>query len=71
MTFDTVPLDTPNTCATLVTDAPARLAPTMCPLWNSDRSLTHCALTWNEIIQTAIYSAIAQTLQTISNIQKT
>ncbi len=38
ITMDTMALDTPQRLAVLVTDAPARCAPTICPLLNSDMS---------------------------------
>ena len=38
ITLDTVALNTPQRLAVLVTDAPVRHAPTICPLLNSDMS---------------------------------
>ena len=38
ITLDTVALNTPQRLAVLVTDAPVRHAPTICPLLNSDKS---------------------------------
>ena len=38
ITLDTVALDTPQRLPVLVTDAPVRCAPTICPLFNSDMS---------------------------------
>lgn len=38
ITLDTVALDTSHRLAVLLTDAPARRAPTICPLLNSDMS---------------------------------
>jgi hypothetical protein len=35
-TLETVALDTPNNTAVFVTDAPAKRAPTICPLSKSD-----------------------------------
>jgi hypothetical protein len=38
ITLETVALDTPNNVAVFVTDAPAKRAPTICPLSKSDKS---------------------------------
>jgi hypothetical protein len=38
ITLKTVTLDTPNNVAVFVTDAPAKRAPTICPLSKSDKS---------------------------------
>jgi len=38
ITLETAALDRPNKVAILVTDAPAKRAPTFCPLWKSDVS---------------------------------
>ena len=38
ITLETAALDTPNKVAVLVTAAPAKHAPTICPLWKSDKS---------------------------------
>jgi len=40
ITLETAALDTPNKVAVLVRDAPAKHAPTICPLWKSDKSRT-------------------------------
>lgn len=45
ITLDTVALDAPQILAVLVTDVPARYAPIICPLLNSDKSpIMSCAL---------------------------
>lgn len=44
VTLDTVALDTPQRSAALVTDAPERRAPTICPLVNSDVSPIICCV---------------------------
>ncbi len=45
ITLDTEALDTPKRLAVLVTGAPARRAPTICPVLNSDMSpIMLCAL---------------------------
>ena len=38
ITLENVALNIPNKVAVLVTDAPAKCAPTICPLWISDKS---------------------------------
>ena len=38
ITLETAALDKANKVAILVTDAPAKRAPTFCPLWKSDVS---------------------------------
>ena len=38
ITFGTAALETPNNVAVLVTDAPSKRAPMVCPLWKSDKS---------------------------------
>lgn len=49
ITLDTVALDTSQRLAVLVTDAPARRAPTICPLLNSGMSpIMLCALQYFE-----------------------
>ena len=49
ITWDTVALDTSQRLAVLVTDAPARRAPTICPLLSSDMSpMMLCALQYFE-----------------------
>ena len=40
ITLETAALDTPNEVAVLVTDAPTKCSPTVCPLWKSDKSST-------------------------------
>ena len=39
ITLEITALDTPDKVAVLVTDTPAKCAPTVCPLWKSDKSL--------------------------------
>jgi len=43
ITLETVALNTPNKVAILVTDAPAKCAPTICPLWKNLVSLPFCS----------------------------
>jgi len=38
LTLENAGLDTPNKVASLVTDAPAKRTPTICPLWKSEKS---------------------------------
>ena len=38
ITLETAALDTPNKVAVLVTDAPTKCTPTICPLWESEKS---------------------------------
>ena len=38
ITLETAALDTPKEVVVLITDAPAKCAPTVCPLWKYDKS---------------------------------